>query len=129
MLLRFWYFLFVIYWYCIFYHQCLFKSGIDENQIIKFALDEIDNAKYRNPFELNKIIKEKTSDKNKRYYVFIDEIQFVNEIKKSIFWKRKWKNRFYWCCSWTYCCVEVSMSMLVLLNKNTREDKKISENI
>ena len=61
------------------------KSRIDENQIIKFALDEIDNAKYRNPFELNKIIKEKTSDKNKRYYVFIDEIQFVNEIKNPYF--------------------------------------------
>lgn len=61
------------------------KSGIDENQIIKFALDEIDNAKYRNSFELNKIIKEKTSDKNKRYYVFIDEIQFVNEIKNPYF--------------------------------------------
>ena len=85
MLLRFWYFLFVIYWYCIFYHQYLFKSRIDKNQIIKFALDEIDNAKYRNSFELNKIIKEKTSDKNKRYYVFIDEIQFVNEIKNPYF--------------------------------------------
>ena len=39
------------------------------------------DAKYRNPFELNKVVKERMPDKNKRYYVFIDEIQFVNEIR------------------------------------------------
>ena len=63
------------------YRQYLLDLGVGEDQIIGLALDEIDNAKYRNPFELNKVVKERTADKNKRYYVFIDEIQFAIEIK------------------------------------------------
>lgn len=63
------------------YRQYLLSSGISEDQIVELALDEIDNAKYRNPFELNKVVKERMPDKSKRYYVFIDEIQFVTEIQ------------------------------------------------
>lgn len=63
------------------YRQYLLDSGVGEDQIVGLALDEIDNAKYRNPFELNKIVKERIMDKNKRYYVFIDEIQFVTEVQ------------------------------------------------
>lgn len=63
------------------YRQHLLDSGIQEDQIVGLALDEIDNAKYRNPFELNKTVKERIADKNKRYYVFIDEIQFVTEVQ------------------------------------------------
>ena len=63
------------------YRQYLLDSGVEEDQIVGLALDEIDNAKYRNPFELNKIVKERITDKNKRYYVFIDEIQFVTEVQ------------------------------------------------
>lgn len=63
------------------YRQYLLDSGIQEDQIVGLALDEIDNAKYRNPFELNKTVKERIVDKNKRYYVFIDEIQFVTEVQ------------------------------------------------
>ena len=63
------------------YRQYLLNSGVSEEQIVGLALDEIDNAKYRNPFELNKFVKEQTMDKDKRYYVFLDEIQFVSEIQ------------------------------------------------
>ena len=59
----------------------LLDSGIGEDQIVGFALDEIHNAKYRNPFELDKAVRERMPDKNKRYYVFIDEIQFVAEVQ------------------------------------------------
>ena len=62
------------------YRQHLLDNGVGEDQIVGLALDEIDNAKYRNPFELNKVVKERMPDKDKRYYVFIDEIQFVTEI-------------------------------------------------
>ena len=62
------------------YHQYLLDSGVQEDQIIGLALDEIDNAKYRNPFELNQFIKEQIRNKDKRYYVFIDEIQFVTAV-------------------------------------------------
>ncbi len=65
----------------ILYRQYLMNTGIGEDQVIGLALDEIDNARYRNPFELNKAIKERITDKNKRYYVFIDEIQFVTEVQ------------------------------------------------
>ncbi len=63
------------------YRQYLLDSGIQEDQIVMLALDEIDNAKYRNPFELNKVVKDQITDKSKRYYVFIDEIQFVTDVQ------------------------------------------------
>lgn len=63
------------------YHQYLIDDGIKEDQIVELALDEFDNAKYRNPFELNRFIKDQISDKIKRYYIFIDEIQFVADIQ------------------------------------------------
>ncbi|MGF0019365.1 ATP-binding protein [Sporofaciens sp. SGI.106] len=58
----------------------LMESGVGEDQIIALALDEIDNAKYRNPFELNQYVKERILDKTKRYYIFLDEIQFVSTV-------------------------------------------------
>ncbi len=63
------------------YHKYLIDDGIGENQIIELALDEFDNARYRNPFELNRFLKEQISDKSKHYYIFLDEIQFVSEIQ------------------------------------------------
>ena len=62
------------------YKDYLLGSGVKENQIIEMALDEIDNIKYRNPFELNDYIKNKIT-KNKKYYIFIDEIQFSKPVK------------------------------------------------
>ncbi len=35
------------------------NNGVGEDQIVGLALDEIDNAKYRNPFELNQVVKER----------------------------------------------------------------------
>ena len=63
------------------YRRYLLNTGIGEDQIIGLALDEIDNARYRDPFELNAFVKEKTANRQKRYYVFLDEIQFVSEIR------------------------------------------------
>ncbi len=39
------------------YTQYLLASGVKDGEIIRLPLDEIDNAKYRNPFELNKTIR------------------------------------------------------------------------
>lgn len=63
------------------YTRYLRESGIEESQIIGLALDEAINAKYRNPMELDKYIRERIQDKSKRYYILIDEIQFVAEIQ------------------------------------------------
>ncbi|MGP1569245.1 MAG: ATP-binding protein [Peptoanaerobacter stomatis] len=57
------------------------EEGIAANQIIILALDEFRNAKYRNPMELDKYIREQITDKSKQYYILIDEIQFVSEIQ------------------------------------------------
>ena len=62
------------------YKDYLLGNGIKKEQIIQMALDEIDNIKYRNPFELNDYIKNKIT-KNKKYYIFIDEIQFSKPVK------------------------------------------------
>ena len=62
------------------YKDYLSGNGIKKEQIIEMALDEIDNIKYRNPFELNDYIKNKIT-KNKKYYIFIDEIQFSKPVK------------------------------------------------
>ena len=63
------------------YHEYLVSAGIAENQIIELALDETVNAKYRNPIELDSYIRRLVSDKSKQYYVFLDEIQKVDEIQ------------------------------------------------
>jgi len=63
------------------YKNYLLDLGVAEEQIIGLALDEIDNAKYRNPFELNKYVKDRVENTDRRYYVFIDEIQFVAEVQ------------------------------------------------
>lgn len=59
----------------------LHESNVSDNQIIRLALDELSNAKYRNPIELDKYIRGQITDKSKKYYVLIDEIQFVTEIQ------------------------------------------------
>lgn len=63
------------------YHHYLNTIGIDDEQIIELALDEDQNAKYRNPLELGKYIRDQIVQKDKMYYVFIDEIQKVAKIK------------------------------------------------
>jgi len=55
--------------------------GISEEQIVGMPLDEVDNVRYRNPFELNDYVKSRIQDKSKRYYIFIDEIQFCAEMQ------------------------------------------------
>ena len=63
------------------YHQYLNSIGINDENIIEIALDEVMNARYRNPFELDQYIRGQIADKSQKYYVFIDEIQKVSEIQ------------------------------------------------
>ena len=57
------------------------ESGVEDDQIIGLALDELQNAKYRNPIELDLFIRAQIMDPSRRYYVLIDEIQFVAEVQ------------------------------------------------
>lgn len=63
------------------YKNYLIEEGVAEEQIIELALDILPNARYRNPMELDKHIREQITDSSKRYYVLIDEIQYVAEIQ------------------------------------------------
>ena len=62
------------------YKDYLLTSGITYDQIIEISLDDVNNIEYRNPFKLNDFIKSKITD-NKKYYVFIDEVQFSTAVK------------------------------------------------
>lgn len=63
------------------YRNYLISTGVQPEQIIGVALDDLKNVKYRNPLELDKFFREQITDNSKRYYLFIDEIQMVSEIK------------------------------------------------
>ena len=62
------------------YRKYLLSSEVSENQIIMIALDSLKNSKYRNPIELDDYLRDKIQDNGLTYYIFIDEIQFVEEI-------------------------------------------------
>lgn len=59
----------------------LLRDGVTSGQIIGIQLDDLNNIKYRNPLELDKFIRNQITDANKRFYVFIDEIQLVSEVQ------------------------------------------------
>lgn len=62
-------------------HAHLNSIGIEDKYIIELTLDDEVNAKYRNPLELGKYIRSMIIDEDKKYYVFLDEIHHVKDIK------------------------------------------------
>lgn len=62
------------------YHQYLNSIGVDDDHIIALALDDDENIRYRNPLELGQYIRSLIVDKDRMYYVFLDEIQKVATI-------------------------------------------------
>ncbi|MDP4040397.1 ATP-binding protein [Mycoplasma mycoides] len=65
------------------YKNYLLSIGINEDQIITLKLDKWENADYRKLDSLYNYIKQRTSNPNKTYYVFIDEIQYCETIKQT----------------------------------------------
>ena len=63
------------------YRDWLISEGIHEDHIIALALDVWENAKYRNPIELDKYVRDRMDADGEKYYILIDEIQFVAEIQ------------------------------------------------
>ena len=61
------------------YKRLLLQSGVALEHIIEIALDEVQFARYRNPIELDALIRSKIDSPDQTYYVFIDEIQFCTE--------------------------------------------------
>ncbi|MBR1513864.1 MAG: ATP-binding protein [Bacteroidales bacterium] len=56
------------------------SEGVGDDRLIKLKLDVAKNARYRNPMELDKYLREQVTDATKQYYVLIDEIQEVKSI-------------------------------------------------
>ena len=63
------------------YKEYLLRSGISADCIVTLALDNALNAKYRDPLVLSQYLESQMQDVGKRYYVFLDEIQFVGKKK------------------------------------------------
>ncbi len=63
------------------FYEYLLENGIDDNQIIKIELDQRKYYKFRNPITLCEYVEEiVTADKNKKIYLFIDEVQFTKKV-------------------------------------------------
>ena len=62
------------------FYNYLLNDGVDENHIIKVALDDSDYEELLDPKNLSKYIKEKIVDKE-IYYIILDEIQLVNNFE------------------------------------------------
>lgn len=64
------------------FYEYLRKNGVEEEQIIKFELDQRRYYKYRNPVRLCEYVENiVTAHKDKKYYLFIDEIQFTVKVR------------------------------------------------
>lgn len=59
------------------------NNGINENHIIYMNFENFDYDEYTEPKKLNNYIKEKITD-NKKYYIFLDEIQNVDAWEKVV---------------------------------------------
>lgn len=55
-------------------------EGVADDQMVMLKLDVARNARYRNPLELDKYLRDQISDPKKQYYVMLDEIQEVEPI-------------------------------------------------
>lgn len=65
------------------YKDYLLKEGVSKDCFVELALDKKAYMKYRNPNELYNYVLRKTQDTEKRYYVFIDEIQLSYKVKNE----------------------------------------------
>ncbi len=65
------------------FYRYLIKTGINKDHIIMISLDDLENKYLLDPFKLNEYVKSKIIDDDK-YYVFIDEIQEVQDFVKVL---------------------------------------------
>ncbi|MGX8712613.1 MAG: ATP-binding protein [bacterium] len=65
------------------YKGYLLNEGVAKDCFVELALDKKAHVKYRNPNELYDYVLRKTKDDEKRYYVFIDEIQLSYKVKNE----------------------------------------------
>lgn len=71
------------------FREYLEKEQVSPDQIISLSLEDDINIRYRNPLELGKYFREKVSDKEKSYFLLIDEIQMVEPMENPYLPKGK----------------------------------------
>jgi len=59
------------------YHDHLREEGVKEENIIKIVLDDDAYTQLCDPYELSKYIRSRVTDKDQKFYVFIDEVQYA----------------------------------------------------
>lgn len=65
------------------YQELLLSSGVDSSQIVSLNLEELENEEFLDYRKLYEFIKNKLK-KGRMTYVFLDEIQRVNEFQKVV---------------------------------------------
>ena len=68
------------------YYEYLLNDGVKKENVIKLALDDDRNSKYRNPDNLSEFLYSKITSETENYYFLLDEVQFVisdEEIKSK----------------------------------------------
>ena len=65
------------------FQEYLKESGVEENQIISINLEDLEYNFITDYMALYKYINGKLMDK-KKYYIFIDEVQKVDEFQKAV---------------------------------------------
>ena len=65
------------------FYNYLKEQGVDDNHIIKLALDDRKNKEYRNPDNLYYYVKNQIVD-DKPYYILLDEVQYVSEFEDML---------------------------------------------
>ena len=63
------------------YRNYLIADGVSPDDIIMLSLDDTANARYRNPIELEKFVRQRVANQNRFFYIFIDEVQMAGEVE------------------------------------------------
>lgn len=66
------------------YKQYLIENRVNENQIIIVQLDDEENDALREKGKLREYIENKANDDKTQYYIFIDEVQLVNDFVRCV---------------------------------------------
>lgn len=63
------------------FYGYLRENGVEEDQILRFELDQRRCYEYRNPIALCEYVESVVnSNKDRKYYLFIDEVQFISKV-------------------------------------------------
>ena len=65
------------------FKKYLLESGVDKDHIIEIALDGIENEELRDPKKCFQYVKDTMKDE-KKYYLFLDEVQFMNRFEEVL---------------------------------------------